>query len=148
VAQVGRCAGQWEDSGEIRKRVSWAALLNRFSRFNCRARTIDHLLYERNSGFWRLVTGGRGNVLSIGVKRFLSLGQPLPPPFLIRADSEVLIEFELVHFCFLLVAWRFQLTPPRNGIGDFMPHKRKSVAPPYDPFPRAGPVKQAPTHAR
>ena len=53
VAQVDRCAGQWEDLGEIRKRVSWAALLNRFWRFNCRARAIDHLLYERNSGFWR-----------------------------------------------------------------------------------------------
>jgi hypothetical protein len=51
-----------------------------------RARAIDHLLYEINSGFWRWVAGGRGNVLSIGVvviastrpppKRLLGLGQP------------------------------------------------------------------------
>jgi len=126
VRRAGWCAGQWEDSGKIRKRESWAALLNRFWRFNCRARAIDHLLYESNSGFWRWVTEGRGNVLSIGVKRLLGLGQPLPPPFLIRADSEAPIEFELVQSCFLLVAWRFQLTPPRNGIGDFMPHRPKS----------------------
>src|SRR5205807_3208454 len=32
-----------------------------------RTRAIDHLLYENNSGFWRWVTGGCGNVLSIGV---------------------------------------------------------------------------------
>jgi len=32
-----------------------------------RTRAIDHLLYEINGGFWRWVTGGRGNVLSIGV---------------------------------------------------------------------------------
>src|SRR5215471_9066450 len=46
---------------------------------------IDHLLYEINSGFWRWVTRGRGNVLSIGVvvidtrpqpKRLLGLRQP------------------------------------------------------------------------
>jgi len=51
-----------------------------------RTRAIDHLLYEINSGFWRWVTGGRGNVLSIGVvviastrpppNRLLGLGQP------------------------------------------------------------------------
>jgi len=51
-----------------------------------RTRAIDHLLYESNSGFWRWVTGGCGNVLSIGVvviastrpppKRLLGLGQP------------------------------------------------------------------------
>jgi hypothetical protein len=51
-----------------------------------RTRAIDHLLYEINSGFWRWVTGGRGNVLSIGVvviastrpppKWLLGLGQP------------------------------------------------------------------------
>jgi hypothetical protein len=50
-----------------------------------RTRAIDHLLYEINCGFWRWVTGGRGNVLSIGVvvidtrpqpKRLLGLGQP------------------------------------------------------------------------
>jgi hypothetical protein len=51
-----------------------------------RTLTIDHLLYEINGGFWRWVTGGRGNVLSIGVvvigsarprpKRLLGLGQP------------------------------------------------------------------------
>jgi hypothetical protein len=32
-----------------------------------RTRAIDHLLYEINGSFWRWVTGGRGNVLSIGV---------------------------------------------------------------------------------
>ena len=51
-----------------------------------RTRAIDHLLYESNSGFWRWVTGGCGNVLSISVvviastrpppKRLLGLGQP------------------------------------------------------------------------
>ena len=51
-----------------------------------RARAIDHLLYESNGGLWRWVTGGRGNVLSIGVvviastrpppNRLLGLGQP------------------------------------------------------------------------
>jgi hypothetical protein len=51
-----------------------------------RTRAINHLLYEINSGFWRWVTGGRGNVLSIGVvviastrpppNRLLGLGQP------------------------------------------------------------------------
>lgn len=51
-----------------------------------RTRAIDHLLYEINSGFWRWVTGGRGNILSIGIvviastrpppKRLLGLGQP------------------------------------------------------------------------
>jgi hypothetical protein len=76
------------------------ALLNRFWRFNCRARAIDHLLYESNGGFWCWVTEGRGNVLSSGVKRLLGLGQPLPRPVLIRADSEVLIEFDSFHFCF------------------------------------------------
>src|SRR2546430_2887306 len=50
-----------------------------------RTRAIDHLLYESNSGFWRWVTGGGGNVLSIGAvviastrpppKRLLGLGQ-------------------------------------------------------------------------
>jgi hypothetical protein len=51
-----------------------------------RTRAIGHLLYEINSGFWRWATGGRGNVLSIGVvmiastrpppNRLLGLGQP------------------------------------------------------------------------
>jgi len=51
-----------------------------------RTRAIDHLLYESNSSFWRWVTGGRGNVLSVGVvviastrpppNRLLGLGQP------------------------------------------------------------------------
>jgi len=51
-----------------------------------RTRAIDHLLYESNSGFWRWVSGGCGNVLSIGVvviastrppqNRLLGLGQP------------------------------------------------------------------------
>jgi len=84
-----------------RKRESWAALLNHFWRFNYRARAIDHLLYEINSGFWRWVTEGRGNVLRLGVKRLLGLGKPLPPSFLIRADSKALIECDLVHFCYL-----------------------------------------------
>jgi hypothetical protein len=64
------------------------ALLNRFWPFNCRARAIDHLFYECNGGFWRWVTRGRGNVLSIdvrldasrllglGAKRLLRLRQP------------------------------------------------------------------------
>jgi hypothetical protein len=34
---------------------------------------------------WRWVTGRRGNVLSIGVKRRLGLGQPLPRPVLLSA---------------------------------------------------------------
>jgi hypothetical protein len=46
------------------------------------------------------VTEGRGNVLRSGVKRLLGLGQSLPRPVLIRADSEVLIEFDSFHFCF------------------------------------------------
>jgi hypothetical protein len=51
-----------------------------------RTLAIDHLLYESNSGFWRWVTGGCGNVLSIDVvviastrpppKWLLGLGQP------------------------------------------------------------------------
>jgi len=71
---------------EARMQMRRAALLNRFWRFNCGARAIDHLLYESNGGFWRWVTGGRGNVLSIGVvviastwpppNRLLGLGQP------------------------------------------------------------------------
>src|ERR1700730_363183 len=70
---------------------------------------IDHLLYEINSGFWRWVTGGRGNVVSIGVvnRRVPGLGQPLPRPFLIRADLKALIGFESIHFCFPLVALHF-----------------------------------------
>src|SRR6516165_9908640 len=43
---------------------------------------IDRLLYEINSGFWRWVTGGRGNPVSLGAvnPRFPGLGQPLPRP--------------------------------------------------------------------
>jgi hypothetical protein len=60
---------------------------------------IDHLLYEINSGFWRWVTG---NPVSIdGVNpRFPGLGKLLPSPFLMRADSETLIEHYLAHSCF------------------------------------------------
>jgi len=91
-----------------------AALLNLFWRLNCRTRAIDHLLDDRNGGFWRWVSGGCGNVLSIGVvviastrpprNRLLGLGQPLPRPVLIRADSEALIKFHSLHFCSPLVA--------------------------------------------
>ena len=81
------------------------ALLNRFWRFNCRARAIDHPLYESNGGFWRWVTEWRGNVLRMGVKRLLGLGQPLPRPVLIRTDSELLIEFDSFHFCFSASRW-------------------------------------------
>ena len=58
---------------------------------------IDELLYEINSGFWRWVRKRRGNVLRIGVERPLGLCEPLPRPILIRADSEVLIERDLLH---------------------------------------------------
>jgi len=61
------------------------------------ALAIDELLYEINSGFRRWVRKRRGNVHRIGVERPLGLGQPLPRPILIRADSEVLIERDLLH---------------------------------------------------
>jgi len=61
------------------------------------ALTIDELLYEINSGFCRWVRKRRGNVLRIGIERPLGLGEPLPRPILIRADSEVLIERDLLH---------------------------------------------------
>jgi hypothetical protein len=69
-----------------------------------RTRAIDHQLYEINSGFWRWVTGGRANPVSIDRvnPRFPGLGKPLPSPFLMRADSETLIEYDLVHSCFPL----------------------------------------------
>jgi hypothetical protein len=51
-----------------------------------RARAIDHLLYDIDSGFWRWMTEGSGDVLGIGVgvitnarpprQRLLRLGQP------------------------------------------------------------------------
>jgi hypothetical protein len=80
------------------------ALLNRFWPVNCRARAIDHLLYQINSGLWRWVTERRGNVLRSGVKWLLGLGQPLPRPVLICADSKVLVEFDSLHFCLPLQA--------------------------------------------
>jgi hypothetical protein len=45
-----------------------------------RARAIDHLLYESNSGFWRWVTGGRGNPVSIAVQSPLSGPRPTIAP--------------------------------------------------------------------
>jgi hypothetical protein len=82
------------------------ALLNRFWRFNCRARAIDHPLYESNGGFWRWVTEWRGNVLRMGVKRLLGLGQPLPRPVLIRGfGTPYRVRFvPFLFFCFPLVA--------------------------------------------
>ena len=98
-------------------RMSLAALLKRFWRFNCRARAVDHPLYESNRGLWRWVTGGCGHPVSFGRvnRRFPGIGKPWPPPFLIRADSEALIEFHLVHVCFTSVAWCFQPIPPAGA---------------------------------
>lgn len=77
--------------------VRAGALLNRFWCINRHARAIDHLLYDSYRGFCSGVTGGRSNVLRIGVveiasaelplNRLFSLGQPLPRPVLIHADS-------------------------------------------------------------
>jgi len=77
-----------------------------------RTRAIDDLLYEIDRGFWRWVTGGRGDILSVGVvvigsarpppKRLLGLGQPKSRPFLIGPDSQAFIEYHLVHFGFPL----------------------------------------------
>jgi hypothetical protein len=67
-----------------------------------RARAIDHLLYEINSGFWP--EGVAIQSASLFNHRFPGLGQPSPRPFLIGADTEALIEFDLVHFCYLATA--------------------------------------------
>jgi hypothetical protein len=78
-----------------------------------RARAVDQLLYDINRGFWRWVAGGRGEILGISVgviasarppsQRLLRLGQPKSRPLLICPDSEALIEYHSIHFCFL---WR------------------------------------------
>ena len=66
---------------------------------------VNHLLYGGNSGFWRWVTGGRGNPVGIG--EFPGLGQPLSRPIVIRANSEALVEFKFFHFSFSLAAAGF-----------------------------------------
>jgi hypothetical protein len=56
------------------------------------ARAVDDLLYGSNGSFWRWVTGGRGNPVSIDAHhKFSGLGKPLPRPVVICADSEALI---------------------------------------------------------
>jgi hypothetical protein len=52
-----------------------------------------------NSGLWRWVTEGRGNVLSISVKRLLGLGHHSPDQSSYVRIRKSLIEFESFHFC-------------------------------------------------